>query len=128
MSNRVEELEAKVAELQAAVNGLTEELVESKERLRELEDAQDVEPQAAGKRSRSEGTEADAAAEDESSESESHHSEILEPTPGTDVDADEEEEKRDEQQDEKRDDDIKSEGGEETDGGGGSDESDIIVA
>ena len=38
MSNRVEELESKVAELQAAVNGLTEELVETKERLRQLED------------------------------------------------------------------------------------------
>ncbi|UVE48886.1 chromosome segregation protein SMC [Haloferax larsenii] len=43
MSNRVEELESKVAELQAAVNGLTEELVETKERLRQLEDANDVE-------------------------------------------------------------------------------------
>lgn len=42
MSNRVEELESKVAELQAAVNGLTEELVETKERLRQLEDANDV--------------------------------------------------------------------------------------
>ncbi|WP_411965556.1 chromosome segregation protein SMC [Haloferax sp. YSMS24] len=43
MSNRVEELESKVAELQAAVNGLTEELVETKERLRQMEDANDVE-------------------------------------------------------------------------------------
>ncbi|WP_410765489.1 chromosome segregation protein SMC [Haloferax sp. DFSO60] len=42
MSNRVEELESKVTELQAAVNGLTEELVETKERLRQLEDANDV--------------------------------------------------------------------------------------
>ncbi|ELZ86589.1 smc operon protein [Haloferax elongans ATCC BAA-1513] len=39
----MEELESKVAELQAAVNGLTEELVETKERLRQLEDANDVE-------------------------------------------------------------------------------------
>lgn len=38
MSNRVEELERQVGELQAAVNGLTEELVEMKERVRELED------------------------------------------------------------------------------------------
>ncbi|WEL28788.1 Uncharacterized protein HBNXHx_0665 [Haloferax volcanii] len=38
----MEELESKVAELQAAVNGLTEELVETKERLRQLEDANDV--------------------------------------------------------------------------------------
>jgi len=37
MSNRVEELESQVAELQAAVDGLTEELVETRERLRQLE-------------------------------------------------------------------------------------------
>jgi uncharacterized protein YoxC len=43
MSNRVEELESKVAELQAAVNGLTEELVETKERVRQLEDEVSVE-------------------------------------------------------------------------------------
>ncbi|MFB6154971.1 MAG: chromosome segregation protein SMC [Haloferacaceae archaeon] len=43
MSNRVEELETKVAELQAAVDGLTEELVETRERLRQLESANDVE-------------------------------------------------------------------------------------
>ena len=40
MSNRVEELESTVAELQAAVDGLTEELVETRERLRQLEEAQ----------------------------------------------------------------------------------------
>ncbi|SEO43693.1 hypothetical protein SAMN04487948_102415 [Halogranum amylolyticum] len=38
MSNRVEELESTVKELQAAVNGLTEELVETKERVRQLEE------------------------------------------------------------------------------------------
>lgn len=37
MSNRVEELESKVAELESTVDGLTEELVEAKERIRELE-------------------------------------------------------------------------------------------
>ena len=42
MSNRAEELESKVAELQAAVNGLTEELVETKERVRLLEEAVEV--------------------------------------------------------------------------------------
>ena len=42
MSNRVEDLERQVAELQAAVNGLTEELVERKERVRQVEDAQEV--------------------------------------------------------------------------------------
>jgi len=37
MSNRVDELEGQVAELRAAVNGLTEELVETKDRVRKLE-------------------------------------------------------------------------------------------
>ncbi|WP_224447592.1 DUF7518 family protein [Haloprofundus salilacus] len=44
MSNRVEELESQVSELRAAVDGLTEELVETKERLRQLEAATDAEP------------------------------------------------------------------------------------
>ena len=39
--NRVEELESRVQELEASVRGLTDELVESKVRLRELEDAYD---------------------------------------------------------------------------------------
>jgi len=42
MSNRVEELESQVAELQAAVDGLTEELVETRERLRQLEENEGV--------------------------------------------------------------------------------------
>lgn len=37
MSNRVDELEGQLAELRAAVNGLTEELVETKDRVRKLE-------------------------------------------------------------------------------------------
>jgi archaellum component FlaC len=37
MSNRVEDLENQVAELQATIDGLTEELVETKERVRALE-------------------------------------------------------------------------------------------
>ena len=41
--NRVEELEAKVRDLEATVEGLTDELVESKVRLRELENAVDDE-------------------------------------------------------------------------------------
>jgi predicted transcriptional regulator len=49
MSNRVEELESKVKELQAAVNGLTEELVEAKERVRQLEEEVEVDV-AAGRR------------------------------------------------------------------------------
>ena len=39
--NRVEELESRVKELQASVEGLTDELVECKVRLREMEDAID---------------------------------------------------------------------------------------
>jgi len=39
--NRVEELESRVQELQASVEGLTDELVECKVRLRELENAVD---------------------------------------------------------------------------------------
>lgn len=39
--NRVEELEARVQELEASVEGLTDELVESKVRIRELENAID---------------------------------------------------------------------------------------
>ncbi|WP_049918080.1 DUF7518 family protein [Haloferax denitrificans] len=64
MSNRVDELESKVAELQAAVNGLTEELVETKERLRQLEDANDVEvPSRAATRRGDWETEDDSAAD-----------------------------------------------------------------
>jgi len=40
MTNRVDELESEIAELRAAVNGLTEELVETKARVRELEEAE----------------------------------------------------------------------------------------
>ena len=39
--NRVEELEAKTRELQATVDGLTDELLETKERLRVLEEEVD---------------------------------------------------------------------------------------
>ena len=51
MTNRVDDLESEIAELRAAVNGLTEELVETKARVRELEDreaaASDAEARAA---------------------------------------------------------------------------------
>ena len=39
--NRVEELESRVKELEASVEGLTDELVECKVRIRELEEAVD---------------------------------------------------------------------------------------
>jgi hypothetical protein len=54
MSNRVEELERKASELQAAVNGLTEELVETKERVRQLEEAVEVDDPAVRAKPRSE--------------------------------------------------------------------------
>ncbi|WP_280586441.1 bZIP transcription factor [Halorubrum sp. Boch-26] len=68
MSNRVEDLERQVAELQAAVNGLTEELVEMKERVRQVEDAQEVSvaADAAG-----EGQAAAEAAEEQATATES---------------------------------------------------------
>ena len=44
--NRVEELEAKVRSLEATVDGLTDELVECKERIQHLEAA--VEPEPSG--------------------------------------------------------------------------------
>jgi uncharacterized coiled-coil protein SlyX len=44
MSNRVEELEEQLAELRAAVNGLTEELVETKSRVKDLEEAAAEQP------------------------------------------------------------------------------------
>lgn len=40
--NRVEELEARVRELEATVNGLTDELVESRERLHAIEEEVDI--------------------------------------------------------------------------------------
>lgn len=42
MTNRVDELESQVETLQATVDGLTEELVEAKERIRLLEESVDV--------------------------------------------------------------------------------------
>mgnify|MGYP000123806597 CR=1 FL=1 len=56
MSNRVEELESQVAELQAAVDGLTEELVETRERLRQLEAEEGVERTRAPERRESESS------------------------------------------------------------------------
>jgi uncharacterized coiled-coil protein SlyX len=62
MGNRVEDLEKQVAELQAAVDGLTEELVESKERLRQLEkaNADEPTPERSTKRTTSKGGARDA--------------------------------------------------------------------
>ena len=43
--NRVEELEAKVRQLEATIDGLTDELVETKERLGAIEDEAGIEPE-----------------------------------------------------------------------------------
>ncbi|GAA0522150.1 hypothetical protein SAMN04488066_10558 [Halorubrum aquaticum] len=75
MSNRVEDLERQVAELQAAVNGLTEELVEMKERVRQLEDAQEVAVDA-------EAEAAAAASPEESTSDASDASDASTPTGG----------------------------------------------
>ncbi|WP_299334447.1 DUF7518 family protein [Haloplanus sp.] len=56
MSNRVEELESQIAELQAAVDGLTEELVETRERLRKLEAHEGVDNTRTPERRESSGT------------------------------------------------------------------------
>jgi uncharacterized coiled-coil protein SlyX len=92
MSNRVEELEAKVSELQAAVDGLTEELVETRERLRQLESEQgadvertpvrrrqaDPEPAESGADvEEANSPESEERADEETSESESEDSDII---------------------------------------------------
>jgi TolA-binding protein len=94
MSNRVEDLERQVAELQAAVNGLTEELVEMKERVRQVEDAQEVPVTAAGAGDESggavatgeESTETTDAAGGETRTHSDDHVEVVEQT-GNDTDA-----------------------------------------
>ena len=64
--NRVEELEARVKQLEASGTGLTDELVECKERLRALEDAvdPDVNDIIEGKTTRSQnGTQSESEAD-----------------------------------------------------------------
>lgn len=88
MSNRVEELESKVAELQATVDGLTEELVETKERLRQLERTTDgaaggpsrrAEPRDEGDKPAEpqEGITGEESASESKSESESEDNDII---------------------------------------------------
>ena len=59
MTNRVDELESQIETLQATVNGLTEELVEAKERIRLLEESVDVDLTSG---TRSVGHDADSSA------------------------------------------------------------------
>ena len=56
MTNRVDELESEIAELRAAVNGLTEELVETKARVRELEESAEADRKAAAAAAAAGGT------------------------------------------------------------------------
>jgi uncharacterized coiled-coil protein SlyX len=105
MSNRVEELESQVTELQAAVDGLTEELVETRERLRQLEESEGVDNTRTPERRESAHAEvehADEAEADPSTEADAD----AETTPETDADAD----------------------AEDADDGSDSDGNDIIVA
>ncbi|MDL5361724.1 hypothetical protein [Halalkalicoccus sp. NIPERK01] len=62
MSNRVEDLESRVQELEATVRGLTEELVEANERIRVLESQHEEETTVEG---REIGVETDRSEEDE---------------------------------------------------------------
>ncbi|QLH81924.1 DUF7518 family protein [Halosimplex pelagicum] len=77
--NRVEELESRVKELEASVEGLTDELVECKVRLRELENAVDedigftpdeaAEPSESPDEVEADRTKTEATEEDDSTES-----------------------------------------------------------
>lgn len=86
--NRVDELEAKVRELEATVEGLTDELVETKERLGAIEDETGIEPDALESRlsrtSRNRGDER-AEADDEVPEG-ADSTEGAETTDGDDTD------------------------------------------
>lgn len=68
--NRVEELETEVAELQSTVRGLTEELVEAKERIRVLEAELDTDAPTRVPDRRSDGARSDATSADGASEAE----------------------------------------------------------
>lgn len=65
-SDRVEELETQVRELEATVTGLTEELLECKQRLGELEDTVDAEDDMEGTLSASDS---DSSSESSSTDS-----------------------------------------------------------
>ncbi len=90
--NRVEELEAKVRELEATIQGLTDELVETKERLGAIEDETGIEPDVlegrGSERSRPTETEPSADAEtttEEETATESDGEETADSEPGDDI-------------------------------------------
>ncbi|WP_121742452.1 DUF7518 family protein [Natronorubrum halophilum] len=82
--NRVEELEATVAELESTVEGLTDELVESKERIRVLEAELDTETPTRVPKRRTDN--ADAADVEETQEA--APDEVAEATADADVEED----------------------------------------
>jgi peptidoglycan hydrolase CwlO-like protein len=90
MSNRVEELESKVAELQAAVDGLTEELVETRERLHQLETEHGVEVKRAPER-----RERPSAEDDNSEAVQTEDEKASEPSSESDTDEESAEEESD---------------------------------
>ncbi|MBZ6493480.1 DUF7518 family protein [Natrinema longum] len=69
-NNRVEQLESTVAELESTVEGLTDELIEAKERIRVLEAELDAETPTRVPERRSEETRTTAVEEDETPEAE----------------------------------------------------------
>ncbi len=95
MSNRVEDLERQVAELQAAVNGLTEELVEMKARVRQIESAREAEAEQRAAERRATEAEAAESSSPEPTERTTHsddHTDVVKRTStgaATDSDADE---------------------------------------
>ncbi|MEF8781445.1 MAG: bZIP transcription factor [Haloferacaceae archaeon] len=127
MSNRVEDLERQVQELQAAVNGLTEELVETKARLRDLEAAEREEsappdepadepaPEPAERTTKSD-VHADVVEANPDAKRDATSGERDDAAPGEGSEAGDDGEA------------AKSEEGDESSGDGESEESDIIVA
>lgn len=83
MSNRVDELESQVAELQAAVDGLTEELVETRERLRQLEESDGVDNSRTPERRESTHAHVEHAPEDADADADAD----AEPDIGTETEA-----------------------------------------
>jgi len=85
MSNRVDDLESEIAELRAAVNGLTEELVETKARVRELED--ETEANAERRAAESEFVDAEPVEPGETTTKSDDHVEVVEQEPSEETGA-----------------------------------------
>ncbi|ATW87871.1 hypothetical protein halTADL_1077 [Halohasta litchfieldiae] len=81
MTNRVDDLESEIAELRAAVNGLTEELVETKARVRELENEADAEPEPEESTAETDFVDADPVAPTSETTKSDDHVEVVEQEP-----------------------------------------------